>query len=143
MVSRKTLWKSFISLLLLAGCESKTEREYLDSLRLEFRGVIQFMETPNNFNGFSVMNVSVIHSSIARYDQRETLDCYYCVILDGGAQFYPGDIRECAIGDTIEVNTSKRLFLVHKTNGDILKKEMIFYTNEQFYRYVRKHYKDF
>jgi hypothetical protein len=137
------MWKRFILLLLLTGCESKKEREYLDSLGLEFRGVIQFMETPDNFNGFSVMNVSVIHSNIVKYDKREMLDCYYCVILGGSAQFYPGDIRECDIGDTIEVNTSKRLFLVHKINGEILKKEMIFYTNEQFYRYVQKHYKNF
>lgn len=135
-------WKIFILLLWLTACESKEQREYLDSLGLEFRGVILSMETniPSS-NGFSIMNVSVIHSNIERYDKRGILACYYCVIEDGYAQFYPGDIRECNIGDTIEVNTSKRLFLVRKTNGEILKKEMIFYDNELFYRYVRRHYR--
>ena len=63
--------------------------------------------------------------------------------MNNEAEFYQFDLNECEIGDTIEVSTKDRIFLVHKKNADLLQKEMILYTNGQFYRYARKHHQDF
>ncbi len=137
------IWRGLIFLFVLAACESKEQREYFDSLDLKLSGTIQSIDMPYGFNDFGILKVSIISSNISWYDPRKKLDHYYCIIKNNLAEIYQFDLNNCDIGDTIEVNTLNRLFLVHKKNSILLYKRLALSNDELFFKYIRKHHQDF
>lgn len=143
MVKQKLFLAGFLLVITLISCESREARKYFDDLNLKLTGKILYINHPPSANNFAVVGVSIIHTNIDLYDPRKGRDYYYCVIMNNQAEFYQGDTRECEIGDTIDVDTERRSFSVRKGNAPPQEKGMILYTNEQFYKYVRKHYQKF
>ena len=140
---KKLLLTGLLSLFIFISCETREASKYFDDLNLKLTGVIERIDEVVSSNGFDVVRVRIIHTNIDLYDPRKGRDYYYCIIRNNHAEFYQGDTRGCEPGDTLEVDTRKRLFLVHKGNAPALKKEMILYDNEWFFNYVEKHYQNF
>lgn len=139
-LKKKSVLLPFFSLIILISCENKEQSEYFDSLDLELTGIVQSIDLPSPYNGFGILKVSVIKSNFNQYDPRESKEHYYCIIRNGQAELYQFALYDCEIGDSIEVSTKDRLFLVHKKTGKTIQKEMILYDNDKFYDYIKKNH---
>jgi hypothetical protein len=120
----------------------KEEKKYFNDLNLYLKGVVLAVDYKYPANGFGVVKVNIIETNRDFYDPRKDRNFYYCLIKNNQAEIYQHAIYDCAIGDTIEVNTNKRIFLIRNYNKKISEKIML-YDNEKFFDHIRKKYQKF
>jgi hypothetical protein len=122
--------------------ENKGDKKYFDELNLKLTGIVESVDLSYIPNGFGVAKVSIINSNRHYYDPRDDHEYYYCLIKNGKAEIYQSGLYECAIGDTINVNTRKRIFLIKNgVKEDI--EDIVLSTYDKFYNYVRKNHQKF
>jgi hypothetical protein len=119
--------------------EHKTTEKYLNSLGLQLTGTVSYVDAPANSNGFGIIGVRAIYSNKMIVDTAITTK--YCVIRNDSAEFYQIGAGDCVVGDTIEVDTNKRIFIIGKATGEIKTEDVVVYENEFFWKYVKKHTK--
>jgi hypothetical protein len=120
----------------------KEEKKYFDDLNLYLKGVVESVDLTYLPNGFGVVKVNIIETNRNFYDPRKDRKFYYCLIKNNQAEFYQHAIYDCAVGDTIEVNTNKRTFLISNNNKRIFE-EIMLYDYDRFFDYVRKKHQKF
>jgi len=121
---------------------SNYNKKYLINLNLVLTGIVESVDLSYIPNGFGVVKVNVIKSNINYYDPRNDHKYYYCLIKNSQAEFYQHALYECEIGDTIEVNTRERIFII-RNDGKRIQEEIILYDNDKFYDYVRQKHQKF
>src|SRR5258705_2137497 len=92
--------------------ENEENKKYFRDLNLMLKGVVESVDLSYIPNGFGVVKVSIIESNKNFYDPRKDRKYYYCIIKDNQAEFYQYGLYDCKVGDTIEVNTRKRIFII-------------------------------
>jgi hypothetical protein len=121
---------------------SRDSSRYFDELALHLKGEVLSVDVPNGYNGFGILKVKVLESNINNYDLRNKSDTYYCIIKNGLAEIYQLGVVECKPGDIVIVDTQKKEFTIQKRDGGKIVKDIVLYTNEFFYKYVKKHHQD-
>lgn len=122
--------------------QNNKDKKYFNDLNLKLTGIVESVDLSYIPNGFGVVKVGIIESNIDFYDPRNDLDYYYCIVKNKKAEFYQHGLYNCAIGDTIEVDTRKRSFLIR--NGQKIDREDISLLKyNKFYEYVQKKHQKF
>lgn len=114
------------------------DNKYFNDLRLNLKGEVLSVETPRSSNGFGIIRVKVLNSNVKNYDPRDRYRYFYCLIKDSIAELYQLSAKSCNPGDTVIVNTDKREFTLNRSNGEILKWEIILYKNDFFYNRLKR-----
>ena len=122
--------------------ENKDQRDYLKDLGLVLTGKVESVDVPEPFNGFGIVNLSIIQTNKSFYDPRKDHKFYYCLIKNGQAEIYQFYVDPCQPGDIVKVNCNTGIFTIQKKDTTI-ERDIILYTNERFYDYVRKHHQKF
>ena len=121
--------------------ENKEDKKYFDELNLKVTGVVESVDL--TYPGvFGVIKASILESNIDFYDPRKSRQYYYCLIKNKQVEFYQYDLYECAVGDTISVNTRRRSFLIKRGSKEIEKDIGLCHYGE-FFDYVRKKHQKF
>jgi len=120
--------------------KASDNKTYFNDLNLKLKGEVLAVDAPTGYNGFGILKVKIVASTINDYDPREKIKNYYCIIKNGIAEIYQSGIYECEIGDIVTVDTKKREFTIYKKDGKNLIQYITLYTNEFFYKYLQKHH---
>ena len=56
------------------------------------------------------------------------------------AEIYQAGVIDCAVGDSISIDTDKRQFTIKKSSGEQLINYIILSDNESFFEYARKNF---
>jgi hypothetical protein len=118
--------------------ESDLNKRYFNELGLILKGVVLHTDVRNGHNGFGIIRLHVLESNKPYYDPRKQPDYFYAVIHGDSAEIYQGSAASCEPGDTIRLNTLTRDFIINKTSGESVRRDMVLYANESFYKHVRK-----
>ena len=121
--------------------ENSNEEKYFNDLDLKLTGIVKYIESPNGYNGFSIVGVDIVSSNKDQVDERVKGNNYYCFINKNKAELYQqidGDL----IGDTIQVDTKTRIFKVFE-KGQINTFPIRLYDNKSFFDYAQKKYQKF
>lgn len=123
--------------------DAADQREYFSSLHINLKGVVTYVDAPNGFNAFGVVGLDLIQSNIKEFDQRNERGNYYCLIKNNKAEIYQWECRECAVGDTVLINTDNSLFEFYGANHAKINLPLMLYDNRSFWEYVEKNYQKF
>ncbi len=133
----------FALIVIYANRKACNDRnDYFDKLNLNLTGVVVGLDRVQNFNGFDIIDVKVVSSNRTYYDPRGKYDAYYCIIANGFAELYQGGAEFCSIGDTVEVNTERRLFTIRHNNSEKLE-DMMLNDDHRYYEYLAEHHQKF
>lgn len=123
--------------------ESHDSKRYFDKLDLQLKGEVLSVDIPQGYNGFAIVKVKMLKTNKDYYDPRNDAKNYYCIIKNGLAEIYQPGVYKCEPGDNVTVDTRMRLFTIQKPDGTKDVQEIILYTNEFFYKYIKKHHQKF
>jgi hypothetical protein len=59
------------------------------------------------------------------------------------AEIYQDGLSNCKPGDVVIVDAKRKIFTIQKPDGTTDIKGIILYTNEFFYKYIKKHHQKF
>ena len=119
------------------------ERDFLTKLDLHLLGIVEDVDKVEGYNGTGVIRIKIINSNINDYDPRTINPFYYCIIKNGLAEIYDGNAQECNIGDTIEIDTQKKLLSWKNLGKENQKYTIWLNTRSSFYEYARKYHQKF
>jgi hypothetical protein len=118
------------------------QKNYFDKLDLRLTGVVESLDLSYLPNGFGVVKVKILQANKNFYDPRKDLKYYYCLIKNGYAEFYQHGLYNCEIGDTVDVNTRKRVFVIKNgSKTDVEDISLLMF--DEFYDYVKKKHQKF
>jgi hypothetical protein len=100
--------------------QSNADADYFDKLDLRLTGKVISIDKGNEYNGFDVIGVKIMHSNKAY------------------AELYQA-ATECSIGDIVEVDSKKEIFTIRKPEGNILK-DMLINDDKNYYEYLKKNH---
>jgi hypothetical protein len=123
--------------------ESHDSNRYFDELNLQLKGKVLAIDIPQGYNGFGVVKVKILETNKDYYDPRNDARNYYCVIKDGIAEIYQHGVFNCQPGDVVIVDVKRRIFTIQKPNGATDIQDIVLYTSEFFYKYIKKHHQKF
>ncbi len=122
---------------------SSSEDLYLNQLDLHLEGVITYVETGAGFNGFGIIGAQVITSNKFFIDDRKHKKYLYCLLKSDKVELYQIlSTDACTIGDTILVNTAKKLFSV-KNGSKSITFPIKLCRNESYWRFVQNRFQKF
>lgn len=122
--------------------DRKNERKYFEDLNLKLTGIVELVDLSYIPNGVGVVDVKIIESNKDFYDPRSNHEYYYCLIKNNKAEFYQQALYECAIGDTIKVDTRKRIFII-QNGAKRIKEDIVLMKYDKFFDYVRNKHQKF
>lgn len=118
--------------------EHQNAEDYFQQLNLQMTGVVETKpDCPNSSNGFCVIDIKVLKANIKEYDPRGKRDYYYGILKDGRAEIYQLGAHELDVGDTVSIDTNRRVLFCHNKNKSFA---ILLPANDHFFEYVKRKY---
>lgn len=118
--------------------ENNIQKTALKGLDLQLSGVIDSVSKFNGYNGFGIIDLRILSSNMKYYDPRNEKKNYYCIIKNFRAEIYDGHADEMYTGDTIHIDTGKKLISWRKGKENF---QYIIWVNtdKTFNEIIKKH----
>jgi len=110
----------------------------LEEPGLLFSGIITGIEEVNGYNGYGIITIEILNSNVNEYDPRDTVDYYYCIIKGKIAELYD-HTTGILIGDTLNVDTKKRLISTGKKGNEHDEGSIRINSSANYYKYIKQH----